>query len=338
MFRAQPQASLQPTLAQEIVFYNWEGDLPEEILQAFEKETGVHVVYEIYEAQEDALENIRSGEVYDLVVLENRFIPIAAGEGLLAELNHAALPNFKNVSPAFRDLIYDPGNRFSAPYNYGVTALVVRSDLAAAPVTRWSDLWRPEFTGKAAIWYGLPRDTLAFTLKSLGYSGNSEDEDQLERALEQLIALEPLRLEAYDLETAAPALASGDIALCVGYAGDVLASRKAGLDVAFVLPAEGALLWGDTFVIPANSPNKATAEALLNFLMRPDINAEIANQNYYATPNQAAWPLIDPLIYNDPVIFPPQEAMANVEIILPLSAEGQALYDSIWERFEEAQR
>jgi len=96
------------------------------------------------------------------------------------------------------------------------------------------------------------------------------------------------------------------------------------------------LLWNDTFIIPGNSPNQYTAELLLNFLMRPEINAMIVNENLYATPNEAAYPFIEPDILNNPVIFPANQDLVNAEPILPLTSRGQELYDSIWERFEGA--
>ncbi len=328
----------QPVLAGEIVLYNWEGDIPQSVLDAFTKETKVKVRYEAYESQEEAIENIRAGQVYDVVTMESRFIPIMANEGLLAELAYQNIPNFKNISPNFRDLLYDPGNRYSIPYSWGTTGLVVRADLIQNPVTRWADLWNTEYEGKVALWIGQPRETLALTLKSLGYSANSENPVELESALAKLISLKPNVhfIEDFDPESAAPALASGKVTIAVGYSGDLLASRDMGLQVEFIMPEEGILLWGDTFIIPSNSPNQSTAELFINFLLRPEISAEIVNQKFYASANESARSFIDPQILNNPSIFPDQDALSNAEIILPLSAEGQQLYNRIWQQFLDA--
>jgi spermidine/putrescine-binding protein len=102
------------------------------------------------------------------------------------------------------------------------------------------------------------------------------------------------------------------------------------------LPEEGTLLWGDNFVIPANSPHKATAELFLNFLLRPEISAQIIDENFYALPNEAAYPLIKPEVLNDPAIFPPAKALEKGEIILALSPAGQALYNKVWNQFLQA--
>jgi spermidine/putrescine transport system substrate-binding protein len=131
-------------------------------------------------------------------------------------------------------------------------------------------------------------------------------------------------------------MSSGQAVIAMGYASDVLDGSEQNPSITYVLPKEGALLWNDTFIIPANSPNKSTAELFLNFLMRADINAKIANLNQYATPNEAAYPLIEPEILNNPLIFPPNADLVNAELILPLSPQGQQLYDKIWERFTTA--
>ncbi len=328
----------QTPLADEIILYNWEGDIPQSVLDAFTKETSIKVKYEAYESQEEAIENIRAGQVYDVVIMESRFIPLLVNNGLLAEFNYENIPNFKNISPNFRDLIYDLGNRYSIPYSWGTTGLVVRTDLIRSPVTRWADLWDVKYAGKVAIWVGQPRETLALTLKSLGYSANSEKPVELEAALAKLIALKPNLqfVEDFSTESTAPALASGKVAITMGYSGDFLASKDEGLQVEYVMPEDGGLLWGDTFIIPANSLNQDTAELFVNFLLRPEVSAEIVNQKYYASANESARPLIDLQILNNSSIYPQEEVLRNSEIILPLSAEGQKLYDHIWQQFLDA--
>ncbi|MBI5822952.1 MAG: spermidine/putrescine ABC transporter substrate-binding protein [Chloroflexi bacterium] len=332
------QAPTQPPLADEIVVYNWDGDIPQSALDAFTEETHVKIKYEAYESQEEAIANIRAGKIYDVVVMESRFIPLMVKDNLLAELNYENIPNFKNISPNFRDLIYDPGNLYSIPYSWGTTGMVVRTDLAQNPVSRWADLWDAKYAGKVGIWVGQPRETLALTLKSLGYSANSEKPAELEEALTALIALKPNLhfIEDFDPESAAPALSTGKIVIAMGYSGDFLASKDIGLQVEYIMPEEGALLWGDTFVIPSNSPNQSSAELFINFILRPEISAEIVNQKYYASANDAARIFIDPQISGDPSIYPGEETLRKAEIILPLSVEGQTLYDDIWQRFLDA--
>ena len=339
LFCASCAPAPTPTpLAKEIAFYDWEGDMPRSVLDLFTAEYGVDVNYLVYESQEEVIANMQAGQTYDVVVMDSRFIPQMVREDLLAELDQRNLLNSKNLSANFRDLAYDPANRFSIPYNWGTTGLVFRADLVEEPVTRWADLWNPLYQGKMGLWMGQPREVISMTLKSLGYSANSEDPAELGAALKRLLELKPhvLALEDFDLYTSADILESGQVVIAMGYASDVLTGKELNSSISYVLPEEGALLWNDTFVIPANSPNQDTAELFLNFLMRADINAKIINENMYATPNEAAYPYIEPDLFNNPLIFPSNEDIAESELILPLSAEGRQLYDGIWEQFTTA--
>jgi spermidine/putrescine transport system substrate-binding protein len=255
--------------------------------------------------------------------------------GLLAELHVENLSNLKNISPNFRELAYDPENQYSIAYNWGTTGLIVRSDLVEEPVTRWADLWDPRYAGRVGLWLGQRREVLSLTLKSLGYSANSENPQELEEALQCLIELKPhaLALEDFDLSTSAEVMSSGRTVLSMGYAYDAIAGNEQHTAIQYVLPKEGALMWNDTFVISANSSSQYTAELFLNFLLRPEINAIITNENHYATTNSGAYDFIEPDILNNPMIFPSNSDLNRAELVLPLSPEGQKLYDEIWERF-----
>ena len=329
-----PSPTPEP-LAKELVFYDWAEDMPQSVIDAFTREYGIKVKYPVYESQEEAIDNIRAGNVYDVVVMESRFVPLLVQEDLLARLHKEKLPNLRNISANFRELAYDPANQYSVPYNWGTTGLVVRTDLVDQPVRRWADLWDPRYAGRVALWMGERREVIGIALKSLGYSVNSENNGQLEQALQRLIKLKPhaVALEDYDSGNAADAMISSEIVIAMGYAGDIINAREHLDSIVYVLPEEGALIWNDTFVIPANSPHQYTAELFLNFLLRADVNAMIANENLYATPNEAALPYIEPEIRNNPVIFPSTRELTNAELILPLSPKGQELYDKIWQQF-----
>jgi spermidine/putrescine transport system substrate-binding protein len=330
-----PPTATLPPLAEELVFYDWAEDAIVTVFEDFTEEYGVRIKYVTYESPEEAVENIRAGEVYDVVVLENQYIPSLVAEGELAEIDYRNVPNFKNISANFRDLAYDPGNAHSIPYSWGTTGLVVRSDLVEEPVTTWADLWDPRYAGRVAGWL-YPRYMLSAALKSLGYSINSEDPDELEAALERLIELNPDATWLDEDASVAPLLVSGDVVVALGWAYDVWTGQEENEAISYVLPKEGTILWGDNFVIPANSPNRHTAELFLDFLLRPEITGRIVNVTYYSMANEAAEAFIDPEILNDPVIYPSNEDLTNAEIMLPLSPEGEELYAEIWERFMAA--
>jgi len=322
-----------PPLAKELVLYNWPEYMPQAVLDAFAAEYGVQVTYLTYDSQEEAIEKIKAGLVYDVAVIENDLLQSLTTEGLLAEIDHRQIPNFRNVMADFRDLTFDPGNRHSIPYSWGTTGLLVRSDLVESPVTRWADLWESRYAGKIAV-RAQPTELISIALKSSGYPLNSEEPQALDAALQRLLDLKSsVVFVDVEVEKAVGPLMSGAVVIMVGWPGDAQYARGQNDAIRYVLPAEGSMLWGDSFVISTNSPRKATAELFLNFVLRPDIGGQIVNETLYAVANEAAHPFIKPEIANDVVIYPPKEIIQKANWYLPLSPAGQKLYDDIWERF-----
>ncbi len=270
-------------------------------------------------------------------MVENQFIPALVRADLLAEINYRNVPNFKNIAPNFRDLAYDPNNKHTVPYSWGTTGLVIRSDLVEAPVIRWADMWDAQYRGRIAQRLTMPRYTLGATLLSLGYSVNSEEPAELEAALARLIDLKPQAIWLKgDYAAVAHVLEAGEAVMGLGGAVEAHLGQETNEAVIYVLPREGAILWGDNFVIPKNSPNKYTAELFLDFVLRPEISGAIINRNYAPMANEAASPFVDPDILSDPIIYPSNQSLRNAEVLLPLSPSGDELYADIWGRFLKA--
>ena len=182
----RPAVPAKPKLAQELVFYDWADDMPLSVLDAFTAEFGVKVTYRTYENGQEMLESLRAGTVYDVAVADNHIVPQLVDEGLLAEIEHRNIPNLKHLSPSFRGLVFDPGNRYSVTYNWGLTFLLQGVDPGAPPVTGWADLWSEHFASRVHLW-NLQPACLGIALKSLGYSINSENPAELEAALQRLL-------------------------------------------------------------------------------------------------------------------------------------------------------
>ncbi len=199
-------------------------------------------------------------------------------------------------------------------------------------------MWDPKYAGKVVNWLSTPRFTLGAALHTLGYSANSENAAELEEALHKLIELKNHGVWLDSEESSAPMLVNGDAVMALGWVYDLETAREADVAVDYILPEEGALLTGDSFVIPANSPNKAAAEALLNLILRPQIAGEIINTNYYPMANDAALEYVDAALRNNPIVFPSDEQLRQAELLLPLSANGERLYTNIWQRFLDAEK
>ncbi len=324
-----------PELAGEIRLLDWPEDMPQAVLDGFQKEFGVRVEYVTYETGEEAVERIAAGEVFDVAVFDSYLVDVLIRRGLLAALDYRNIPNFKNVSPNFRDLAYDPDNVYSVPFNWGWSGMVYRPDLVPEPLTQWSDLWRLD-----GVRIGLradPRDSLGMALRSLGYSANTEDAAQLAQAQERLLELKDrVQLVGGWGEDSAPLLASGEIAVLVGWPEDVLTLRDTGSPAGWALPKDGVLLWSDAFVIPKNSPNRLTAETFLNYLLRPEVAGAITNENYYPIANSEAAAFYSSEVRDDAAINPSAEAILCGEYLLPLSHDADARYADLWAQFVAA--
>ncbi len=327
-------ASSAPT--QELVLYSWNEYVPQPLLDAFAAEYGVRVSILAYPSQEEAMTNIRSGAVrYDIAIIENVFIPQLVADGLLAEIDLRNIPNFKNIYQQFRDMAYDPGNQHSIPYNWGTSGLLVRSDLVTEPITGWADLWNPRYAGKIGV-RNQPVEMIDIALLSLGYPTGNGDPAQLEAALAQLLKLKDnVVIVPPDEDIALQMLSDGTVWILQGWNGDMLGVDEQSPPIQYILPAEGTFLWWDNFVIPANSPNQATAELFLDFLLRPENSAQIVEAYSYPSANEAARQFLSDEILNDPVIYPPFEYVAKTDFYVLLTSEIQERYNEIWQRYEQ---
>jgi spermidine/putrescine transport system substrate-binding protein len=330
-----------PALPKTLTFYNWEGDMPQSVLDAFTKAFGIAVDYQFYPSHEVALAEMMAGKVFDVVTLDGHVISPAISKGLLRPLSFDNLPNFRNISSNFRDLVFDPGNKYSVPYQWGSTGLIYRTDLLPPPApTSWLDLWRADLQGQVTGW-DLMRYGMGIVLKALGYSLNTTDMDELEAARQKLQQLVPNIVSlSNDAISNAGNLSSGRAILAYGFSLDAQTARNQVVEMGqkpeainYVLPKEGSALWSDNFVIPANSPNAYAGELFINFLLQAEISASITNNNFYATPNDKAFPLIDKAIRENSWIFPTSAQLVGSEFFLGLPEAVEARYKAIWAEF-----
>ncbi len=322
------------TLAQGITLYSWVDYMPQDVLDDFEREYGVHVRYVTFESMSEAVATLRTGGVAaDVVVLEFDALPFLIAEGHLVDLDVTRIPNMNHVSPDFRDLAWDPNNRYCAPNMWGTTGLIVRNDLLPRPVSRWSDLWDPAFAGRIAL-RDLDQDNIALALQSLGHDINTTDAQELEAAERHLMALKPAaRIIGVELDATVRLLTSGEFMIVVGWPGEAIAAQKQNAAIQYILPQEGFLLWGDGWCIPATSRHKRTAELFIDYMLRPEVAGKMTNTLRYATANGAAYPYIDPAIATHPALRPAAEDLARGEWLLPHNDQERERRSAIWHRF-----
>jgi spermidine/putrescine transport system substrate-binding protein len=331
-----PAEDATPPPARQLTLYSWAEYMPQSVLDAFSAETGATVIYRTYESQDEAAAAIQSGAVsFDVAVIAYDQVPALIEAGVLARLDKANLPNFQNIGADFRNLFYDPANDYTVPYLWGTTALLVRTDLVHQPITSWSDLWKGP-PGKLLA-RPIADELLGAALLALGYDLNSTDQDELEDALQQLLLLKPaLQFAPVETEEALRPLLDGEAAVMIGWNGDALIAREQNPAIAYVLPAEGAIAWVDNLVISTHTGDQALAEDFINFVLRPDISAEITEAYYYPSANSAASAYVDPVLKTDPLLFPSEQDISHARFYLPRPSEVEERYATLWQRFEEA--
>ena len=328
-------APKEPPIPTELVLYSWVEYMPQSVMDSFTKEYGITIKYVAYETEEEVPENIQAGNVYDLVLTNPEFISQLVEENLLKPIDYRQVPNFKNVSANFRDLVFDPGNRYSVPFHWGTTGILVRTDLVDRPIASWNDLWDPVFADKVGVW-AMPRATMQIALKALGYSINSEDLAELEKAGKYLLQLKPNAVLVSGLETSmVPMLELGELEIGFGWAYDAALAQESNVPIEYVIPVEGTILWMDNFIIPANANNPRGAELFLNFILQPEIAAQIVNESYYPMAVDGSEQFVLPEILHDPVIFPDTTQIQKGEFTLPIRPDRKWIYDEIWASFME---
>lgn len=333
-----PASAMLGAGVQPLIVYARGSEMPQEVIDAFVAESGVPVKVVIFDTPDGGEDGLLSGAQIDVTYVSNRVIPQLVAAGLLHPLDYQHLSNFKNISLNFRDLSFDPGNRYSIPYAWGASGIVARTDKLSKPITDWIDLWDEAHCGHIAVWSPQYRQVIGATLKSLGYSANSENPAELAAARERLRVLRPCVrvLTGTNVMEYIPDLVRGELIIGVGNPHEAYALRSLGFPFYYYQPQEGMLLWGDSFVVAANSTQPEAAEQFINFLLRPEIGAELANANFYQLANEAARPLIAPDLLADPMLYQTSEMLRHAEILLPLSQEGEARYAVIWQEFTGA--
>lgn len=315
----------------ELRLFIWSEYIDPAILEAFTKETGLKVRVDLYESNEEMIAKLQAGGVgqYDVIVPSDFYVPSLIRLGLVQPLNHTLIPNLKNLSEKFRNPPFDPGNRYSAAYQWGTTGLIYRKDRVGAPKT-WGVIFKEP---KAPfILIDSPREMLGIALKYLGYSVNTLDSKQIQQAGQVLLAAKKSRyfLGFEGGVGGKNRVVAGAATYAVVYNGDaVRAADENPTKVAFAIPQEGATLWVDSMMIPAKAPNPEGAHRFINFILDPKVGAQLSNYNRYATPNQAALPYIRPEDRKNPAIYPPQELLERLEFILDLGKNNR-IYDEVW--------
>ena len=309
--------------------FNWSDYVAPDTIPNFEREFGIRVRYGTYESVPEMLAKVMTGNSgWDVVFPSAEYIQPMRDMGLLARLNRAWLPNLSNLDRQFQQPPWDPGLEWCVPYMHGATGIVYQKSLGRIPQA-WSDLWDSRLAGKLTM-LDDPPEVFAACLKTLGYSLNSGDPNQLKAAQQRALAQKPL-VRAYLNAEVRDQLVAGDVAAAEAWA--VTASQAiaaASGKLAFSFPSEGFPRYADNVAILRESSRQEAAHHFIAYLLRPRVAAAIAETTRTAACNGAAQQYLPETLRSDPVLYPSAEILARGEWFAPQSAASQRLRDRLW--------
>lgn len=316
--------------------YNWGeyisdgSDDSMDVVKEFEKLTGINVEYTTFDTNEGLYSKLQSGSAYyDIIIPSDYMISRMAQNGMLEKINYANIPNFeKYVDPDFKNPDYDANQEYSVPYTWGTVGLIYNTKYVTEAVDSWEILWDEKYSGKILM-FSNSRDAYAIALRTLGYSMNTENPDELREATELLKKQKDV-VQAYVMDQIFDKMTEENAWIAPYYAGDYLTMSETNEDLAFVFPKEGFNQFVDAMCIPKGCVNQEAAEMFINFMCEPRVSAENCGYIGYSTPISAAKDLMDEEIVSNEIAYPSSEILSNSETFRNLSNETNKLLDDLW--------
>jgi spermidine/putrescine transport system permease protein len=314
--------------------FNWSEYLPQSVIDKFEQTYNIKVNYSTFSSNEEMLAKLMAGGgQYDIAVASDFMVEILKKQQLIEPMNTANLPNMKNIGSQFLNLPFDEGNKYSVPYMWlaGIIAYD-SSKVSEGSITSYADLWKPEFKGALTV-LDDERVIIGMTLKRLGYSLNETSPEALNKAKEELKKLQP-NIKSYDSDSPKTSLINGESKAIFAWGAEASLARRDNPNVKYVIPKEGLFLQQDNFVIPKGAKNVKAAEQFINFIMEPEISAEISQYFPYGNPNTAAYPYIGGEIMKDKAVYPSDIDLKKGEYLKDIG-DHVTEFDKIWSEVKQ---
>jgi len=348
------QAATGAKSGKVVNLYIWSDYLATNTLSDFEKQTGIKVNVSYFDANETLETKLLAGSSgFDVVVPTASYFERQIKAGVYLTLDKSKLPNLKNMDPELMARVaqHDPGNAHGVIYMWGTNGIgynekMVRQLLPDAPLDSWRLVFDPAVASKIAK-CGIsvldsPAEMLRVVLSYLGRDPNSQKPEDAAAAEETLLKIRPY-IRNINSSEYIEALANGDLCVAVGYNGDILQARdrardaNKGVDVKYIVPKEGSILWFDMLAIPKDAPHPDAAYAYLNYIMEPKVTADITNFKRFANANTASAPFVLDSVKNDPGIYPPPELRQKLAVQLADSPDQTRAVTRLWQKFKTGQ-
>ena len=322
---------------------SWGEYIDESLIGEFEAQTGIHVNYQTAESNETLYSLLQTGGAdFDVIVPSDYMIGRLIDEGMLAELDYSAIPNYDLIDPQYKSLSFDPENKYTVPYSWGTVGIIYNTKMVDEPITSWGAMFDEKYAGQVLM-INNSRDALMAALCYLGYDINTTDEAQLDEAF-QLVknAKDKGVYQAFVMDEIFGKMEGGNAAIAMYYAGDYLTMLENNEDLAFVVPEEGSNWFVDAMCVLKSSQHTAEAMEWINFIASTESN--LANMDYiwYASPNAEAlaeYPAyyeeeyeepLDEEIYN--IMAAPPEVLDRCQLYINLSQDTLKFYNDLWTR------
>ncbi|HWX79868.1 MAG TPA: polyamine ABC transporter substrate-binding protein [Steroidobacteraceae bacterium] len=337
-----------------LFIYNWSDFIGTDTIARFEKLTGIKVTYDVYDAEETMEARLMAGSSgYDVVSASTDFFSREIKAGVYETLDKARLPNWKNLDPRILAIQaeYDPGNQHAVPYLHSINGFaynvdMIRARMPNAPVDSLDMIFKPQIVAKFAdcgvTLIDSAEDTLQLALQYLGLDPNTTRREDFKAAEDLLVKVRPY-IRSFDSTEYMNGLANKEVCIAMSWSSDYAQSRArakaVGLNVnlAFTVPKEGANQTFSSLLIPRGAPHPLAAYAFINFILRPDVIAEITNQIFYGNDNIASRPLIDKRILDDVTLYPTPEIEARLYRSAEVSAATERIRTRTWTRVKTAE-
>ena len=317
-------------------FFNYDTYIGTHTIEDFTKATGIEVKTDLFADGDELFTKLKAGNPgYDVIVPTNDKVERMVKANMLIPLDHSKIPNMKNIDPSFLNPLFDPGRKYSLPYQWGTVGVGYRKSKVEGVPDSWKWMMDDQkYAGHVAL-LGDQEHSIGIALKYLGYSYNSTNVTELNKAKDLLISAKSI-VKKYAGDNGQDLLAQGEVDLTMEYNGDIAQVMLEDSDLSFIIPKEGGNVWEDTIAIAAGAPHPENAHAFINFIFDAEVGKHITETIQYATPNKAARELMDGAYKENPAIFPPDDVLAKCEYSAYLGEEALKVRDELWTAIQAA--
>ena len=339
---APTTASAEPTTPQTVSdtlnLYAWSEYVPQQMLDDFTTKYGIKVNYDTYSSNEEMLAKLQAGASgYDVIIPSDYTVAIMIKQDMLEQIDVTKLSNFGNLDPRFTNRDYDPGNKYTIPYQWGTSGMIYDKTTVPSEPKSWSDLWDPAYKGRLVL-LDDEREVMGMALRVLGFDPNTTNEDELNQAEQKLIELKPNILK-FDSDAPETAIISGEAFAGMVYNGNASLALAEDPNVVYICPIEGCSIWFDNLAVPKGAPHKDAAMLFLDWVLDKNESVLITVEFPYSNPNKAALEYLktyDPTVYETYMSFsgtnPDDAFLAKTSPIVDVG-DATTIYDNLWTDF-----